>query len=299
MRILVTGAAGFFGRHLCRHLQAAGEEVVGTGLGGEIAPPGVPLHTLDVRDAAAVAAVIHRVSPDAVLHLAALSHVGDSWRRPDAYFQANVLGAEQVFAAAGRARVLFVSSAEVYGVVPDDEQPIDDDRPLAPRSPYALTKASAERLAVAGGAVVARCFNLLGPGQAPNFALPSFAAQLAAIARGDREPVLRVGNLAARRDYVHVDDASEALRLLLAHGEPATTYNVASGEAHSIEELLERLRRLSGLDVRVESDPSLLRPIDTPLLCGRASRLTQLGWSPRRSIDAALAELWAEARERG
>lgn len=98
---------------------------------------------------------------------------------------------------------------------------------------------------------------------------------------------------------MHVDDASEALRVLLAHGEPATTYNVASGEAHSIEELLERLRRLSGLDVRVESDPSLLRPIDTPLLCGRASRLTQLGWSPRRSIDAALAELWAEARQRG
>ena len=301
MRILVTGAAGFFGRHLCRHLVAAGDEVAGTRLGGEAAPAeaGFEFHELDVRDGAAVAALIDGLRPEAVIHLAALSHVGDSWRRPEAYFQANVLGAEQVFRAAGSVRVLFVSSAEVYGLVPDGEQPIAEDRPLAPRSPYALTKAAAERLAVATGAVIARCFNLVGPGQATTFALPSFAAQLAAIARSGREPVLRVGNLSARRDFVHAADAAEALRLLLVRGAPATSYNVARGEAHSIGELLDRLRALSGLAVRMEPDPSLLRPIDTPLLCGRADRLAHLGWTPRRSVDDALAELWAEARDRG
>lgn len=299
MRVLVTGAAGFFGRHLCRHLAAAGDTVVGTCLHGEAVPEGSELHELDVRDGAAVHALVARLRPDAVIHLAALSHVGDSWRRPDAYFQANVLGAEQVFRAAAGARLLFVSSAEVYGLVPDELQPIREDQPVAPRSPYALTKAAAERLAAAAGAVTARCFNLLGPGQATTFALPSFAAQLAAIERGEREPVLRVGNLAARRDFVHVADAAAALRLLLERGAAATTYNVARGEAHSIGELLDRLRTLSGLAVRLEPDAALMRPVDTPLLCGRAERLSLLGWSPRLPLDTALAELWAEARARG
>ena len=299
MRVLVTGAAGFFGRHLCRHLAAAGDTVVGTRMRGERGLDGFETHDLDVRDAPAVAALVGDLKPDAVVHLAALSHVGESWRHPEAYFQANVLGAEAVFQAAGAARVVFVSSAEVYGNVDESEQPISDLAPLAPRSPYALTKAAAERLGLARGVVVARCFNLVGPGQAPTFALPSFAGQLAAIGRGEREPLLRVGNLSARRDYVHVDDAAEALRLLLVQGAPATTYNVASGEARSIGELLERLIALSGLAVQVEPDPSLLRPIDTPLLCGSAERLTALGWSPRRSLDVALAELWAAARAGG
>ncbi|HNU83872.1 MAG TPA: NAD-dependent epimerase/dehydratase family protein, partial [Thermoanaerobaculia bacterium] len=147
MRVLVTGATGFLGRHLVAALRGAGHEVVGTGFGHELALPGVALHELDVRDAGAVARLLATVRPDAVAHLAALSHVGESWRRPDEYFAVNVLGVEHLLRHAGGARFLFISSAEVYGAVPEGEQPIRESRPVAPRTPYAMTKAAAERLA--------------------------------------------------------------------------------------------------------------------------------------------------------
>ncbi|MCL4836585.1 MAG: GDP-mannose 4,6-dehydratase [Thermoanaerobaculia bacterium] len=295
MRILVTGATGFLGRHLVGSLRAAGHEVAGTGLGRDGAPD---LHELDIRDERAVARLLAEVRPGAVAHLAALSHVGESWQRPDEYFAVNVLGVEHLLRHAGGARVLFVSSAEVYGAVPEEAQPIPEERPVAPRTPYAMTKAAAERLAVGAGAVVARCFNLLGSGQTPNFALPSFAAQLAAIAAGRAEPRLRVGNLSARRDFVNVKDAAEAALLLLERGEPGGIYNVASGEARSIAELLAALQELSGVAAPTEIDPERLRPVDIPLLCGDASRLRALGWRPAHGVDAALAALWEEARAR-
>ena len=298
MRVLVTGATGFLGRHLVAALRGAGHEVVGTGFGHELTLPGVTLHELDVRDAGAVARLLATVRPDAVAHLAALSHVGESWRRPDEYFAVNVLGVEHLLRHAGGARFLFISSAEVYGAVPEDEQPIRESRPVAPRTPYAMTKAAAERLAVGAGAVVARCFNLLGAGQTTNFAMPSFAAQLAAIAAGRSEARLRVGNLSARRDFVNVDDAAAAGLLLLTRGEPGEIYNVASGTAWSIEALLGRLQEITAVAATTEIDPERLRPVDIPLLCGDASRLRALGWRPQGGVEAALSALWEEARGR-
>jgi GDP-4-dehydro-6-deoxy-D-mannose reductase len=234
-----------------------------------------------------------------IVHLAALSHVGESWRRMPDYFDVNVLGTEIVAGAAAGRRLLFASTAEVYGVVPDEAQPIVESRAPAPRSPYALTKAAAERLALAAGAVVVRLFNLAGSGQAASFALPSFARQLAAIARGAAPPVLKVGNLTAYRDFVHVDDAVEAIALLAERGEVGSVYNLASGHAVSIADALERLRTVSGVAARFEEDPERLRPVDTPLLAGDAGRLRALGWQPRRCFDDALADLWAEAQAEG
>jgi GDP-4-dehydro-6-deoxy-D-mannose reductase len=217
------------------------------------------------------------------------------------YFRVNVLGTERVLAAsAGVPKVVVASSAEVYGAVPEAEQPIGEDREPAPASPYALTKAAGERLALEAGAVVVRSFNLLGAGQSPTFALPSFARQLAAIARGDREPVLRVGNLSARRDFVHAGAGAEGYRLLAESGRAGEIYNLASGEASSIEQMLDRLVAIAGVTARIETDPERLRPVDVPLLCGDAARLRQLGWDPFAGgggVDAALAELWREARE--
>jgi len=298
LRVLVTGANGFLGRHLVEGLRGAGATPVALALDCSGLPEDVECIAADVRDRAGLVAHVARVEPDAVVHLAALSHVGTSWSEIPSYWAVNVEGSENLFAAAAGRRVLFASSAEVYGAVPEREQPIAEDRPLAPRSPYALTKAAGERLAVQAGAVVVRLFNLLGPGQAPSFALPSFADQLAAVAAGEREEVLRVGNLEARRDFVHVRDAVDAIVLLLERGAPATTYNLASGRARSIAELLDRLRALSGVAVRLELDPARLRPTDIPKLAGRADRLAALGWTPRRGVGAALAELWAEASSR-
>ncbi|MCM2268566.1 MAG: NAD-dependent epimerase/dehydratase family protein, partial [Thermoanaerobaculia bacterium] len=295
MRVLVTGANGFLGRHLVEALRASGATPVALALDCSGLPAGVEFVGADVRDRAALADHVRRIAPEVVVHLAALSHVGGSWTDIPSYYAVNVEGSENLFAAAAGRRVLFASSAEVYGAVPEREQPIGEEQPLAPRSPYALTKAAGERLAVAAGATVVRLFNLLGPGQAKSFALPSFADQLAAVAAGEREEVLRVGNLEARRDFVHVQDAVDALLLLLERGAPATSYNLASGKARSIAEMLDRLRALSGVAVRLELDPERLRPTDIPKLAGRAERLAALGWTPSRGVDAALAGLWAEA----
>ncbi len=177
--------------------------------------------------------------------------------------------------------------------MPAEDQPIDEDAPLAPSSPYALTKAALERIARPRGAIVVRSFNAIGAGQAPNFALPTFARQLAAIRDGRQPPVLQVGNLAARRDFISVCDVTTAYEMLLSRGEPGAVYNVASGRAYSIEEALHRLIEISGVETAIEVDPGRFRPADVPLLHADTGRLRSLGWSPKSDLEAALRDLWA------
>lgn len=295
MRVLVTGASGFVGCHLAAHFSACGDAVTGTYTG--MRPESdllrdIDLHAIDVTDAAAMAALVEAVDPEVVVHLAGLAHVGASWQRLGEYFLVNVLGTERLLAAARGRRVVFASSAEVYGVVPEAEQPIREERLVAPPSPYAMTKACAERFVLAAGGVVARTFNLIGPGQAPHFALPAFARQLAAIRRGEQEPVLETGNLSARRDFVHVSDGARAYRLLALHGRPGEVYNVASGHALSIQEALARLMKAAGVEVPIKTDPARFRPVDVPLLAGDPGKLRRLGWRVEKSVDEAVGELW-------
>lgn len=295
MHVLITGIGGFVGPRLARHLLEMGHRVSGTYM--DSAPPPkleaeVDLHPADLLDPASLEKAVRLSLPDAIVNLAGLSHVGESWKRPGEYFQVNVIGTENLLDAAAGRPVVVASSAEVYGPVPDGEQPIDEERPVDPRSPYALTKAAAERLALQRGAVVARAFNLVGPGQASTFAMPSFASQLVGIASGDAEPVLRVGNLSARRDFVHVDDGAAAFRILAERGHPGHVYNIASGRALSISEALERLVAVSGVRAEVRQEADRMRPVDLPLLLGDSNRLRRLGWEPRRSLDDALLDLW-------
>lgn len=303
MHLLITGINGFVGPRLARHLLESGHRVSGTHLDG--APPprldGVELYHADLLDAAALEKAVRQSSPDAIVNLAGLSHVGESWNRPGEYFRVNVIGTENLLDAAAGRPVVVASSAEVYGPVPEDEQPIREERAVDPRSPYALTKAAAERIALHRGAVVARAFNLVGPGQAATFALPSFASQLLAIAgdlSGTIEPVLRVGNLSARRDFVHVDDGAAAFRILAERGHPGHVYNIAGGRAVSISEALERLMAVSGVRAEVRQEEGRMRPVDLPLLLGDSHRLRRLGWEPRRSLDDALLDLWRDLQAR-
>ena len=295
MHVLITGIGGFIGPRLARNLLEHGHRVSGTWL--ENTPPpnveGADLYHADLLDRNSLDAAIAASKPDAVVHLAGLSHVGESWKRPGEYFRVNVLGTENLLEAAGDRMVVFASSAEVYGPVPVEHQPIHEERLPDPRSPYALTKAAAERLAIAHGAVVARAFNLVGPGQSPAFALPAFACQLAEIARGERE-VLEVGNLSARRDFIHVDDGAEAFRRLIQSGSSGRIYNIASEQAVSIAEALDRLCTVAGIEPRVEQDPERMRPVDLPLLLGDNGRLRKLGWEPSRTLDQALSDLWED-----
>lgn len=310
MRLFLTGITGFVGVQVARLARERGHEVTGSHVDDRDAPDlaGVELIELDVVDEDAMVSTLAVAQPDAVIHLAGLASVGRSWDRPADYFRVNVLGTESLLRAVGRwerqrgrpVPVVLASSAEVYGRVPEEEQPISEDRQPAPASPYALTKAAAERLALSGlvrHPVIARSFNMIGPGQAPTFALPTFAAQLAAIRRGAREPVLQVGNLAARRDFLHVADGAAAYLCLVERGGAGVTYNIGKGEAVSLEQVLSRLREISGVEARVEIDDDKVRPIDLPLLEADVGRLHGLGWVPSRSLDDALDDLWTHTLE--
>lgn len=297
MRVLVTGVCGFVGTRLARHLLARGDSVSGTYLEEPPNEPGLEAFEVDILDRAAIARVVAQTRPSAIVHLAGLTHVGASWRRIADYFQVNVLGVENVLAAAGDCRVLVASSAEVYGQVPEEEQPIRESRPLAPLSPYAMTKAAAERLALARDAVIVRSFNLVGAGQAETFALPSFARQLALVRAGLHAPELEVGDLSARRDFLHVEDGVRGYTTLIDRGVAGTAYNLGSGTAVSIQQALEMLAGIAGVELSTRTDPELRRPVDLPLLSADCTRLSDLGWRPEHSLREALEELWQAAAE--
>lgn len=308
MRVLVTGASGFVGRHLTRALESAGHAAVPAGGPHE----GPPYLQLDVRDAAATAAAVAAARPDAVVHLAGQASVAAGFAEPLGTFELNALGTAHLLEAV-RAyrdatgtdpRVLVVSSAEVYGVQRPERMPLDESAPLRPPNPYAASKAAAESCAAAWfhgyglDVVVARSFNHIGPGQDERFVVASFARQLAAIAAGG-ERVMRVGNLAAERDFLDVRDVAAAYVALLANGRGGEVYNVCSGRAVAIREILRQLITIAHVPVEVREDPEMMRPSDVPVLLGDASKLrAATGWEPRYPLASSLYDVYVDACER-
>jgi GDP-4-dehydro-6-deoxy-D-mannose reductase len=283
MRTLVTGANGFVGPHALARLRADGVEA----------------HEFegDIRDPDVCLAQVRAAAPDAVLHLAAIASVADAWRQPELVYDVNVGGTRNLLAAVARvapgARVVLVSSAEVYGAVPEAEQPIGEDAPMRPLSPYAESKVEAEAVARSAGldVVIARPFPHIGPGQDDRFAIASFASQIAAIERDDTAPVIHVGNLDARRDFSDVRSIVGAYALLLRAPEAVGAYNVCTGRAQRVGDLLTRLLALARRPIEIVIDAERLRPADIPLLCGDPSRIEdELGWRPGRSIEQTLAD---------
>lgn len=291
MRALITGGKGFVGRWLAEHLRACGDTVRVVDL------------EVDVTDEHAIAGVLEESSPDAIYHLAARSHVGASWSEPLEVLRVNAFGTAAVLLAARRvlpeATVLVVSSAEVYGRVHEGDLPLREDAPVRPSTPYAASKAAAEQVALqayyghAQRVVVVRPFNHVGPGQPPGFAVPGIARRILDAKRaGSRELV--VGTVTTRRDFTDVRDVVRAYRCLAERGAPGSTYNVCSGVAVSIASVAERLMALAGVELQMVTDPSLLRPVDTPVLVGDASRLVHAtGWAPEIPLDATLGAVLA------
>jgi GDP-4-dehydro-6-deoxy-D-mannose reductase len=319
VRLLVTGLSGFVGAHVADAWRAGrpgnphGFDATLFGLTrphgtAERLPPGAQALIADLDDAAAVRAAVAEARPDAVLHLAGQSSVHQSWSDPGATLRTNVLGAshllEAIQAEAPRARVVVVGSAEEYGAVPAERQPIREDEPLRPRSPYAVSKAAQGLLALqhaAAGLAVTLCrvFPHTGPGRGEAFAESSWARQLAEIEAGLRSPVIEVGNLEAVRDFTDVRDVAAAYLGLLAPGAPTGTFNVCSGHGVAMREVLDRLVRLSGQDVEVRVDRERLRPADVPCLVGDPARLrAATGWAPRSTLDRTLGDLLDDARAR-
>jgi GDP-4-dehydro-6-deoxy-D-mannose reductase len=299
MRILVTGADGFAGPYLCELLRAAGDEVV-EAHGPRAEGASSTALNFDIADEGAVRAAVERARPEGIIHLAGFSSVARSHGNPARVFAVNALGTVNLLTAvresAPEARVLLISSAEVYGPVPEGTC-ATEEHALVPLSPYATSKQAAE---LAGQqfhrsyglqVVVARAFSHLGAGQAPTFVVPSFAAQLRAIRQKKADPVLRAGNLEAIRDFSHVRDMAAAYRLLLTAGVAGQTYNVCSGMGRTIRSVLEEMLALSGLSVDIELDPARLRPLDIPSQVGAPDKLRALGWEPKHTVTGALREV--------
>jgi GDP-4-dehydro-6-deoxy-D-mannose reductase len=258
----------------------------------------------DVTDAAAVAVEVASVAPVAVIHLAAVSSVADSIADPGTAWRVNAVGTVNVVEAVRRhaptARLLAISSGEVYGDTGDG--PAAEERPLAPRSPYAASKAAAEIavrqavLAYGLDAVVARPFAHSGPGQDARFALPSFAQQVATLERaggGD----LATGDLTVERDLLDVRDVVAAYVALLDPAVPAGVYNIARGSMVPLSACVAELVAAAAVPIRVVRDPARLRSADTPRLCGAAARLrSATGWTPQIDLATTLADLLAAAR---
>jgi len=295
MKILVTGSSGFIGRRLARSLAQRGDLVTGASA-ENLDIESVDCLNLDLLDVEALEALSGRTSPDVVIHLAGLASVGRSWTHPADYFRVNVLGTENLLRSFPGAKILFASSAEVYGAVPEEQQPLSEEMLPAPGNPYALTKAAAERLVEAAGGTVMRFFTIVGAGQSRRFALPSFAEQLAEL-RCSGGGTMKVGNLSAQRDFLHVEDTVEAMVVLIDSELPETVYNVGGGEVVSIRQALDRLIVLSGVEVKVEVDAERMRPIDVPLQSANTGRLRSLGWTTRRTLGDALSEIWQESLE--
>ena len=302
--VLVTGAAGFAGSHLLDLLDADPVRVValrkpGVGAETQARYPQVRWVEVDLLDRDAARRAVGEIGPAFVYHLAGSPHVGQSWRAAAETLAVNAMATHYLFDALRaeglRSRVVVPSSAYVYRPA---DRPLAEDDALEAGNPYAVSKVAAELVVAKAAAedgipaVVARAFNHTGPRQDPSFFVPGIARQVALIEAGRAEPVIRVGNLESQRDFTDVRDTVRAYRALAWRGAPGRAYNVCSGRAHRMRDLLDLVVGLARVRVTVEPDPARFRPNDTPLLLGDPSRIRrETGWEPAIPIDRTLGDL--------
>lgn len=300
--MLVTGAAGFAGSHLIECLAGRSQIVAWT----RTAPPEglaalAAWERIDLLDRGRVRAAIRDLRPSAVYHCAGAPHVAHSWQNTAQPLASNVLTTHYLLDALRRAgaecRVLIPGSATVYA---PSTSPLHEDSPLAPESPYALSKLAQEQLGLRAlkedgvQVIVARSFNHTGPRQSADFFVPGVARQIALIERGAVEPVIKVGNLDAQRDLTDVRDTVRAYALLMERGASGMIYNVASGIGRPMRVVLDGLLSRARVPVRIEVDPGRLRPRDIPVLIGDATRLrSATGWTPAIPFERTLDDLLA------
>ncbi len=313
MRALITGIGGFAGSHLAERLVHQTDwEVWGVvhRTRWRIAHLADRLHlvTCDLTDQEATQQMVAQVRPHLIVHLAAQSRVGASWERPWETYRINLLSQLSLLEAITRTaapveRILIVVSNEVYG--PPVYLPVDEQHPMRPVSPYGVSKAAqdlmAQQYALAHGLPIVRVrpFNHIGPRQDLGFVCADFASQVARIEAGLQPPVIRVGNLSARRDFTDVRDVVAAYHLVLQHGRVGDVYNIGRGETHAIQEILDILLEASTVPIRVEVDPARLRPSDVPeVVCDAGHLRADTGWQPHIPFRQSVLDTLADWRER-
>ncbi len=308
MEVLVTGIGGFAGSHLAEYLLAKGLEVRGILLPKEgtanidAVKHCLTLHVADLTNAGAVYGVIEGQRPDLIFHLAAQASVSNSWEDPASTMFVNIMSQlnlfQAVLATGIRPRILVVGSYEEYGSLRPEELPAKETSPLRPTNPYGVSKIAQDMMGYqyfSGRGlhcVRVRPFNHLGPRQRETFVAPSFAKQVAEAEAGLREPVVRVGNLAAQRDFTDVRDIVRGYHLALLHGEAGEVYNLGFGRATSVQQILDFFLAHSRIPLTVECDPSLLRPLDASVCTCDFSKLNKrTGWEPKIPLEQTLSDV--------
>ena len=307
-KILITGASGFVGGWLAEHLASLGNaEIYGTYLteeSRESSPVRDKIHFLqaDLSQKEAIEKIVTDVRPDEVYHLAALASVASSFKDPIGTFHNNIdveIFLLESLRSAGltNTRVLIVGSAEVYGYVRPEDLPIDESTPLRPANPYAVTKIAQDFLGLQYNIsykmplIRVRPFNHIGPRQGLGFVVSDFAKQIADIEKKKQEPVIKVGNLDAKRDFTDVRDMVKAYSLILEKGIPGDVYNIGSGNSMQISEILDKLIGMSTVQIERQVDETRLRPSDVPeIVCNNTKIKNLTSWEPKISLDTTLKD---------
>ena len=294
MRVLITGARGFVGRHLEAHLISRGDSVTSVD------------RECDVTDFSSVTNLFESIRPESVYHIAALTHVGESWSNPVEFTRVNVLGTKNVLDAAKSAApdavIVFVSSSEVYGVVVEADLPVDESNRTAPVNPYSSSKLEAEHIVMEAHrnhgqrTVIARPFNHVGPGQSSQFVVPAIARRLFEAREAGRDEI-PVGNLSTRRDISDVRDVVRAYRLLGTYAKSGEVYNVASGHDTALIDVANWLRDAIAPSISFVTDPTLFRPSEVPVMRGSFDKIHDAtGWEPEIALEKSLHDVVEELR---
>ena len=307
-RVLIFGAGGFVGSYLCKEFLNNGYKVSGTDKGeGSALPSEVDFYKTDLMQADEVKKLIGQIQPDIIVNLAAISSVGASWNMPQTTMAINVIGALNIMEAARKSeqkpRILFVGSSEEYVI---SENPLDENTQLNANNPYGISKVTQEQLAklyreqYGLKIYCVRPFNHTGIGQRDTFVLPSFCKQVAEIDKSGKDGKIQVGNLKVKRDFSHVKDVVRAYRMIVESDNCNQIYNVGSGNAYSLEDMLTYIIGLSDQNIEIEVDQSRIRPTDQPVICCDRSLIgKELGWEPQYNVYDALREMYESYRNGG
>lgn len=307
-RVLIFGAGGFVGSYLCKEFLNNGYKVSGTDKGeGSALPSEVDFYKTDLMQADEVEKLIGQIQPDIIVNLAAISSVGASWNMPQTTMAINVIGALNIMEAARKSeqkpRILFVGSSEEYVI---SENPLDENTQLNANNPYGISKVTQEQFAklyreqYGLKIYCVRPFNHTGIGQRDTFVLPSFCKQVAEIDKSGKDGKIQVGNLKVKRDFSHVKDVVRAYRMIVESDNCNQIYNVGSGNAYSLEDMLTYIIGLSNQNIEIEVDQNRIRPTDQPVICCDRSLIgKELGWEPQYNVYDALREMYESYRNGG
>ena len=303
MKALVIGGGGFVGPYLVRHLtDDCGYEVTVTKTEKEqLVMDNAVVKNLDILDIGQIVELLKAEQPDYIFHLAAQSSVAYSWKNPTLTIDVNIKGCVNLLDAVRqldkKPRVLLIGSGEEYGHIKEGECPIVEDNTVRPGNIYAATKACQNMLgkiysdAYGLDIMMVRAFNHIGPNQTPMFVVADFCKQVADIEKGRQERVIYVGNLSAKRDFTDVRDVVKAYALLVEHGRRGETYNVGTGHAIAISQILDEIVAMSDTAIEVKVDENKLRPVDVPIIEPDIDKIkSEVGWQPVISLEQTLKE---------